>query len=104
MSIKTRAIKIHTNITQFKAKNPIVTIGMFDGVHSGHRSILEKLKIDAKTNNCESLVLSFWPHPRMLFEGENCSLRFLSSIEEKAALLEEIGIDHFVVYPFTRDF
>jgi len=97
-------IKIHTDITQFKARNPIVTIGMFDGVHSGHRTILNRLITQAKTNDGESLVLSFWPHPRMLFEGEHCSLRFLSSIEEKATLLENIGIDHFIVYPFTRDF
>jgi riboflavin kinase / FMN adenylyltransferase len=97
-------LKIHNNILNFIARNPIVTIGMFDGVHSGHRSILQHLIDEAKTFDGESVVLSFWPHPRMLFEGENCSLKFLTSNEEKAILLDEIGIDHFILYPFTREF
>jgi len=77
---------------------------MFDGVHSGHRSILQQIKDEAKEHDGESVVLSFWPHPRMLFEGADCPLRFLTSIEEKASLLDELGIDHFIVYPFTRQF
>ena len=77
---------------------------MFDGVHSGHRSILQHLIAEAQKCNGESVVLSFWPHPRMLFEGEHCSLKFLTSVEEKAQLLDEIGIDHFIVYPFTQPF
>ena len=97
-------MKIHTDISNLIALNPIVTIGMFDGVHSGHRSILQHLIDEAKTIDGESVVLSFWPHPRMLFEGENCSLKFLTSNEEKAILLDEIGIDHFILYPFTREF
>ena len=97
-------MKVYSDIFQFKASNPIVTIGMFDGVHCGHRSIFKHLIAEAKEKNGESVVLSFWPHPRMLFEGEHCSLKFLTSNEEKAVLLDEIGIDHFIVYPFTNDF
>ena len=77
---------------------------MFDGVHSGHRSILQHLKDEAKQHGGESVVLSFWPHPRMLFEGENCSLKFLTSNQEKAKVLDEIGIDHFIIYPFSHEF
>lgn len=77
---------------------------MFDGVHSGHRSILQHLKDEAKKHDGESVVLSFWPHPRMLFEGENCSLKFLTSNQEKAKVLDEIGIDHFIIYPFSHEF
>ena len=65
---------------------------------------MDKIIEQAKNNDGESVVLSFWPHPRMLFEGENCSLKFLTSNEEKAILLDEIGIDHFILYPFTREF
>ena len=97
-------MKIYTDISQFKARNPVVTIGMFDGVHCGHRAILEHVKDAATQCDGESVVLTFWPHPRMLFEGKDCSMRFLTSIEEKAALLESIGIEHFIVYPFSPEF
>ena len=76
---------------------------MFDGVHNGHKMIFSSLKDYAKKINGESIVLSFWPHPRMIFEG-NASVRLLTTMDEKLNLLEKEEIDHFVLIPFNREF
>jgi riboflavin kinase/FMN adenylyltransferase len=92
------------DISQLKVTRPVVTIGMFDGVHRGHRSLLGRVIDRAKITGGESVVLTFWPHPRILFEGEHSSLRFLTTIEEKISLLKSVGVDHVLVCPFTREF
>lgn len=97
-------MKLHKDVEGVNARNPVITIGMFDGVHLGHTKILERIISKAKSIGGESVLLSFWPHPRILFEGADTKLRILSTIEEKARLLEQIGIDHFIVYPFSQEF
>jgi len=97
-------MKFHRDFTQFSARKPVVTTGMFDGVHRGHRTILSRTIDVAHKNGGESVVLTFWPHPRLLFEGENTQLRFLTTIEEKVALIKQFGIDHVIVYPFSPEF
>lgn len=94
---------IHKSINNLNIKKPVVTIGMFDGVHNGHKMIFSSLKDYAKKINGESIVLSFWPHPRMIFEG-NASVRLLTTMDEKLNLLEKEEIDHFVLIPFNREF
>jgi riboflavin kinase / FMN adenylyltransferase len=96
-------LKVYKSIEGLNIKNPVATIGMFDGVHLGHREIIKSLIELARQNNGESVLLSFWPHPRMIFQGNN-NLRLLTTIDEKAVLLEQSGIDHFVIVPFNRDF
>lgn len=96
-------MKVHKKIERLNIKNAVVTIGMFDGVHRGHKEIIQTLKKAAQKVNGETVLLSFWPHPRMIFEGDE-NIRLLSTMEEKVKLLEEAGIDHLVIIPFNRDF
>jgi len=98
-------MKIYHNINEFKAvKNAVVTIGTFDGVHLGHRKIIERLKELADECGGETVILTFFPHPRMILHPEDESLKLINTIHEKAALLEQLGIDHLIITPFSRDF
>lgn len=95
-------VKVHYNLHTFDLKRPVITIGNFDGVHLGHQKILQMLTEEAKKVKGESVLLTFWPHPRCVFEEGECSLRFLTTVEEKLALLEKIGLDHTVILPFEE--
>lgn len=98
-------MKVYTDIDDFKdVKNPIVTTGMFDGVHVGHQTIVNRLKEIAKENDGETVLLTFYPHPRMVLFPEDNDLELLNTQKEKIALLEEYGIDHLIIYPFTKEF
>ena len=82
----------------------MITIGIFDGVHRGHQFLIEELKNQAVQRKGESVVLTLWPHPRIVLNKDPGNLRYLTTIEEKAYLLEKEGIDHFVIIPFTKEF
>lgn len=84
-------------------RNPVVTIGSFDGVHHGHKVILSEVVKAAKAVNGESILITFEPHPRKIIHPEQ-PLSLLTSPEQKIALITAEGIDHVVVVPFTRDF
>lgn len=94
----------HTDIEKFNAENPVVTVGIFDGVHRGHRFILERLRDAAAGLNGESVLLTLWPHPRTILNQVDDSFRLLNTLEEKKVLLAEAGIDHMAVIPFTNSF
>lgn len=97
-------MKIVHSIKSFVAHKPtIVTIGTFDGVHLGHKKILEQIITTAQSQDCESLVLTFFPHPRMVLQ-EGTEMKQLNTLNEKIALLESLGIDHLVVHPFDKEF
>jgi riboflavin kinase/FMN adenylyltransferase len=98
-------MQIYHHIKDFKPlKNAVVTIGTFDGVHLGHQEIIEKLVEKAKINKGESVVLTFFPHPRMILNPGDYSLKMINTMPEKAALLSQLGVDHLIITPFTRDF
>ena len=82
----------------------MVTIGTFDGVHLGHQKIIDHLKNIAEKNNGESVIFSFFPHPRLVTSPNETNLRLLTTLEEKTILLEKAGIDHLIVYPFDKSF
>lgn len=82
---------------------PAVTVGSYDGVHLGHRALVERLVAEARARGGESIVLTFDPHPRITL-GRAEGLRLLSTLEEKAARLEELGVDNLIVIPFDRAF
>jgi riboflavin kinase/FMN adenylyltransferase len=88
---------IHTTLF----RNPVVSIGIYDGVHKGHHKIIETLKRRAIEHQGESVVVTLWPHPREILYPEK-PIRYLSTLEEKRHLLTKTGIDHFVVIPFTH--
>jgi len=80
-----------------------VTIGTFDGVHLGHQKIIAQITAAARDKDCDSLVLTFFPHPRMVLQ-EGTEMKQLNTIEEKTALLEQLGVDHLVIHPFDKAF
>ena len=86
-----------------KLQNTVITIGTFDGVHIGHRKILERLINSAKTSGLRATVLTFFPHPRMVLQ-KDAGLKLLNTVEEKAAIMEAIGLDCLIVHPFTKAF
>lgn len=97
-------MKIFHSLCDFSlTKKTIITIGTFDGVHIGHRKILEKIIHNAKELDCESLVLTFFPHPRMVLQ-ENSSVKLLHTMEEKRTLLQKIGIENLIIHPFNKEF
>lgn len=98
-------MKIYNNLSDFKKlDNAIVTIGTFDGVHFGHQKIIKQLVQKAKADNGESVILTFFPHPRMIIDPENQELKMINTINEKAEILKGLGVDHLIITPFTRDF
>ena len=97
-------MKIFDSIKSFNAVKPtIVTIGTFDGVHLGHKKILAQITKSAYDLNCESLVLTFFPHPRMVLQ-EDTEMKQLNTLNEKIELLDNLGIDNLVVHPFDKEF
>ncbi len=96
-------MEIYFGHKDFKSHKPVVTLGMFDGVHRGHRALLDSLISKAKIIGSESVVMTLNPHPRILLSRSDSSLRFLTSLEEKIELLDEAGIDKLVVIPFSRE-
>ena len=82
----------------------VVTTGFFDGVHLGHRHVLETVVSSARERGEEAIVVTFWPHPRTVLQQDAREFRLLSSLEEKKELLKAVGIDRVEVIPFTRDF
>ena len=85
-------------------KNAVITIGTFDGVHLGHQQIIAQLKEEARAINGESVIISFYPHPRSVIAGTNSDVKLLSTLEEKIELLNISGIDHLVIIPFNLTF
>lgn len=101
---KTITLKIFNSIKDFNStKKTILTLGTFDGVHIGHRKILDKLILSTHNNEYESLVLTFFPHPRMVLQ-EKSEIKLLNTIPEKEKLLEAIGIENLVIHPFDESF
>jgi riboflavin kinase/FMN adenylyltransferase len=97
-------LKIVQNTSNFSVKDETyVTIGTFDGVHFGHQKIIEKLVKEAKKANKKSVVLTFFPHPRMVLQ-KDASLKLINTIEERAALLDKIGLDYLIIHPFSKEF
>lgn len=97
-------MKIVHSIQAFTAVKPtIVTIGTFDGVHLGHKKIIDQITDNAKELKCESLVLTFFPHPRAVLQ-EGTEMKQLSTLNEKITLLDQLGIDNLVIHPFDKEF
>ena len=87
-----------------KVKNAVVTIGTFDGVHIGHRKIIFRINEIARQINGESVLMTFFPHPRMVLHPEDNSIKLLNTLNERIELLEQAGIDHLLIIPFTAEF
>jgi len=98
-------MKIYHGLDDFtRLEYAVVTSGTFDGVHVGHQKILNRLHEVAVPNGGETVVITFWPHPRLVLHPEDDSLKLLNTFEEKAELLKAQGIQHLVRIPFTKEF
>jgi len=96
-------VKIYSDIENIKFKNPIITVGSFDGVHLGHQKLLSKLKDEANFNNGESVVFTFSNHPRKVLNPD-FKISLLQTNQEKIDILEKIGIDNLILFTFTKEF
>ena len=101
-------MQVHRDITHLPYfKNAVITIGTFDGVHTGHLQIIHQLHKEAELVNGETVIVTFDPHPRMIVhakDGEKSSIQLLNTLPEKIALLATQKIDHLVIVPFTLEF
>jgi riboflavin kinase / FMN adenylyltransferase len=98
-------MKIYHGLEDFnRLTTAVVTIGTFDGVHVGHQKILMRLKEIASLCKGETVVITFWPHPRLVLHPEDTGLKLLNTFEEKAELLKEHSVQHLIRIPFTKEF
>lgn len=98
-------MKVHHHINEFDPLGPVVlTQGTFDGVHYGHQQILKRVVSQAKAMDGESVLLTFFPHPRLVLYPDDNDLKLLNSLEERIELVEKLGVDHMVILPFTKEF
>ncbi len=98
-------MNVFTSINELpKLGKHVVSFGSFDGLHLGHKKLLRRIKQIAKEYNCETTVVSYHPHPRNVLDAKNSNIKLLTSLEEKTKLLEDFGIDHLVIVPFTLEF
>lgn len=97
-------MKVYTDLKHFKARNPVVTIGTFDGVHLGHKKVIGRLTEIARSIQGESVIFTFYPHPRLITSPNEINLRLLTTLEEKKNLLAAYGVDNLIVFPFTKEF
>lgn len=96
-------MKIHQGKIEETITNPVATIGTFDGVHLGHQKIIERLTRVAREIKGESVIVTLWPHPRIIIDGADTYLRLLNTPEEKKCLLEKAGVDHLYIIPFSKE-
>ncbi len=98
-------MNVYYGIQEFKKlENAVVTSGTFDGVHLGHQKILNRLNEVAEISKGQSVVITFYPHPRSVISPDNQIVKLLSTLDEKIELLEKSGVNHLLIIPFTREF
>jgi riboflavin kinase/FMN adenylyltransferase len=98
-------MKVYKDIDQLPPfRNAVITIGTFDGVHQGHRKIIEHLKQEAENINGETVIITFHPHPRKVVSSSILGIRLINTLDEKIELLQQAGIDHLAIVPFTEVF
>lgn len=98
-------MEIYRDLSQLPIiENAVITIGSFDGVHMGHQQIIKQINDLARSINGQSVLITFHPHPRLVVAGKNHDLKLLNTLDEKAALLEQYGVDVLVVVPFSKAF
>lgn len=96
-------MKTHQGYENLNLVNPVVTLGIFDGVHLGHKALIASLVSKARESDGTAVVITFDPHPRLVLSENNTNLTLLTSLEEKIGLLEKEGVDHLIVIPFDHE-
>jgi len=95
---------LHYGYNNLNLSVPVVTLGIFDGVHRGHRTLIDTLVLRAKEEGGVSVVITFSPHPRLVLEKDHLNLFFLTTMDEKIQLLQEAGVDHLIILEFSTEF
>jgi riboflavin kinase/FMN adenylyltransferase len=96
---------VHTDLSTFSGvERPVLTTGTFDGVHLGHQTILHRLKELARKEDGQSVLFTFYPHPRLVLQPNDSDLKLLNTQREKVELLDAAGLDHLLIIPFSRTF
>lgn len=104
-STKFNDLKVYYSLEEVPAiKNPVVTLGTYDGVHQGHQQIIDFLNKSAKRINGETVLFTFHPHPRMVIHPDDHNLELIQDIDRRIECLADAGIDHLILFPFTKDF
>ena len=96
-------MEVYHSLEGISLKKPVVSIGVFDGVHRGHRYLFDRMKAEAAGIGGETVVITFWPHPRIVLNHQPGKIRYLSTIQGKQELLEACGLDHLVILEFTEE-
>ena len=95
---------VYKSLASYKKTNPsVITIGTFDGLHLGHKAILNQLVNTAKKDNLSSILLTFFPHPRMILQKDS-SLKLINTINERSAIIKQTGVSNLIIHPFTKEF
>lgn len=97
-------MKIYRSLEHITIPNAVLTIGTFDGVHKGHQTIIKRINDLAADIRGESVILTFHPHPRLIIQPDDKSLKLLNTLEEKIELLENYGVNNLIITPFSKDF
>jgi riboflavin kinase / FMN adenylyltransferase len=97
-------LKVHKGNSIQSIRNPVISIGVFDGVHRGHAAIFARVRGRAKELGGESVIVTFWPHPRLVLGHNTDGLKYLTTLDEKKSLISRHGIDHLIVLTFTKEF
>ena len=97
-------MQVHHSIENFKiGKHTIVTLGTIVGVHVGHKEILKKLTFEANRLSLDSVILTFFPHPRMVLQKDS-DIKLINTIDERVAIFSKTDLDHLIIHPFTKEF
>ncbi len=97
-------MRVYKHLDQYHSdKKSVLTIGTFDGVHIGHQKILKQVASTAKTLKQQSIVLSFFPHPRMILQPDS-NIKLIDTVEEKIEKIKALDIDHLIIHPFSKEF
>lgn len=98
-------MKVYQGLDEFKKlPNAVVTSGTFDGVHIGHQKILQRLREIADSIQGTTVIITYWPHPRLILHPNDQDLKLISTIDERIELLRQHGVDHLIILPFTKEF
>lgn len=102
---QTSTLKVYYSLDDVPLiKNPVLTLGTFDGVHSGHQQIIDFLNKSAERINGETVLFTFHPHPRIVLHPDDHNLELIQDIDRRIERLEEAGIDHLILFPFSKEF
>lgn len=96
-------MKIHHTLKTYPKSPSVITIGTFDGVHIGHQKIIKRLQNIAQKENLQSVILTFFPHPRMVLQ-HSTNLKLLNTIDERQDILTSLGLGHLIIKKFTKEF